>query len=37
MIRYDIISHTQWYDICRYLKKFYDTITIQLTNATKNI
>ncbi len=25
-IRYDIDTHTQRYDICRYLKKFYDTI-----------
>ncbi len=25
MVRYDIDSHTQ-YDICRYLKTFYDTI-----------
>ncbi len=30
MIRYDIDSHTQRYDICWYLKKFYDTITITI-------
>ncbi len=30
MIRYDIDSHTQQYDICRYLKKLYDTIRFNL-------
>ncbi len=29
MKRYDIDSHTQRYDIYRYLEKFYDTITIR--------
>ncbi len=26
MVRHDIDSHTQRYDICRYLKKLYDLI-----------
>ncbi len=29
MIRYGIDSHTQRYDICRYLKKLYDYDSIQ--------
>ncbi len=29
MILYDIDSHTQRYDICRYLKKLYDNDSIQ--------
>ncbi len=37
MVHHNIDSHTQRYDIWRYIKKFYDTITIRYRSISIDI